>query len=311
MGDADEGARLPRPRKRFGQHFLRDRQVLARIADALALTGAEVVVEIGPGRGALTDLLAPRARRLVAVEIDRDLAAHLRARYAGAPNVEVVEADVLEVELAALAGPDFVLAGNVPYYITTPILFHALRPPRPARAVYLVQREVADRLAAAPGGKEYGALSVNVQAVARAELLARVPPGAFQPPPKVDSAVVRITPRADPAVAPDEERRFRAFVQAAFGMRRKQMLRVVRSAAALDPDAAGAVLDAAGVARDARPETLSPEAFARLVRALRAARPGHEVAPDHAPDHDADDERSDADDADRARDSLPPDPPPA
>ena len=294
-GGDDDGAGLPRPRKRFGQHFLRDRAVLARIADALGLTGAESVVEVGPGRGALTDLLAPRARRLVAVEIDRALAAHLRARYAASPHVEIVEADVLEVELAALAGPDFVLAGNVPYYITTPILFHALQPPRPARAVYLVQREVADRLTAAPGGKEYGALSVNVQAVARAELLLRVPPGAFQPPPKVDSAVVRITPRRDPAVTPDEERRFRRFVQAVFGMRRKQMLRVVRSVAALHPADAAAVLDAAGVAHDARPETLAPEAFARVVRALPAAGPavpGSGVPADEPP-------------------ALPPDGPPA
>jgi 16S rRNA (adenine1518-N6/adenine1519-N6)-dimethyltransferase len=178
-----------------------------------------------------------------------------------------------------------VLAGNVPYYITTPILFHALRPPRPARAVYLVQREVADRLAAPPGGKEYGALSVNVQAVARAELVVRVPPGAFQPPPKVDSAVVRIVPRGDPAVAPDEERRFRTFVQAAFGMRRKQMVRVVRSVASLDADAAAAVLAEAGVAPDARPETLAPEAFARVVRALRRraaeALGGADVPEDH------------------------------
>lgn len=267
----DGDARLPRPRKRFGQHFLRDHAVLARIADALQLTGTETVVEIGPGRGALTDLLAPRARRLVAVEIDRDLAAHLRTRYAASPHVDVLEQDVLEVDLGAVAGPDFVLAGNVPYYITTPILFHALRPPRPARAVYLVQREVADRLVAGPGGKTYGALSVNVQAVARVELLLRVPPGAFQPPPKVDSAVVRVTPRPDPVVAPEEERRFRTFVQTAFGLRRKQMLRVVRTAAALDPDVAGAVLRDAGIAPDARPETLPPEAFARLVRALRQA----------------------------------------
>ncbi len=268
---SDAGGRLPQPRKRFGQHFLRDRGVLERIADALELTGSEAVVEIGPGRGALTDLLAARAARLVAVELDRDLAAHLRARYEGRPHVTVVEADVLQVELASLAGPEFVLAGNVPYYITTPILFHALRPPRPRRAVYLVQREVADRLAAAPGTKAYGALGVNVQAVARVEVVARVPPGAFQPPPKVDSAVVRVTPRPDPVVAPDEERRFRHFVQSAFGLRRKQMLRVVRTAAALDPVRAGAVLDAAGVAPDARPETLAPETFARVVRALRAA----------------------------------------
>lgn len=270
---------LPRPRKRFGQHFLRDRAVLARIADALGLTGAETVVEIGPGRGALTDLLAERAARLIAVEIDRDLAAHLRARYAGRPHVEVLEQDVLQVDLAAVAGPDFVLAGNVPYYITTPILFHALRPPRPRRAVYLVQREVAERLAAAPGGKTYGALGVNVQAVADVELVTRVPPGAFQPPPKVDSAVVRLTPRPDPVVEPSEERGYRTFVQAAFGLRRKQMVRVLRSATGLDAGAAANVLAAAGVDAESRPEMLSPEAFARVVRALGAERAARAVPP--------------------------------
>lgn len=266
-------ADLPRARKRFGQHFLRDRAVLSRIVDALALTGTETVVEIGPGRGVLTDLLAERAGRLVAIEIDRDLAAHLRARYVGRANVEIVEADVLSVPLGRVAGEDFVLAGNVPYYITTPILFHALERPRPARAVYLVQREVAERISAVPGSKTYGALSVNVQAVAAAELVMRVPPGAFQPPPRVDSAVIRVTPRPDPVVAADEERRFRSFVQAAFGLRRKQMLRVVRSAAALDAESAGAVLATAGIDPEARPETLAAEAFARLVRALRALPP--------------------------------------
>lgn len=266
---------LPAPRKRFGQHFLRDRAVLQRIADALELTGAETVVEIGPGRGALTDLLAPRARRLAAIEIDRDLAAHLRARYAADPHVEIVEADVLRVPLAGMAGTDeYVLAGNVPYYITTPIIFHALAVPRPLRAVYLVQREVADRLTAEPGGKEYGALGVNVGAVARAELIARVPPGAFQPPPKVESAVVRLVPRADPDVAPDEERRFRRFVQAAFALRRKQLRRVVRTVAGLDVEGAERALALAGVAPDARPETLRPAEFAALVRALGAAAEG-------------------------------------
>ncbi len=265
---------LPAPRKRFGQHFLRDRAVLARIADALQLTGSETVVEIGPGRGALTDLLAPRARRLVAVEIDRDLAAHLRARYAADPHVEVLEADVLRVALGEVAGPDYVLAGNVPYYITTPILFHALAPPRPARAVYLVQREVAERLTAAPGTKEYGALGVNVQAVARTELISRVPPGAFVPAPKVDSAVIRVTPRADPVVAPDDERRYRRFVQAAFALRRKQLRRVVRTIAGLDAEGAERALAVAGVDPDARPETLSPAEFAALVRALGAAADG-------------------------------------
>jgi 16S rRNA (adenine1518-N6/adenine1519-N6)-dimethyltransferase len=268
VADRPPAVGLPRPRKRFGQHFLRDRAVLGRIADALNLEDGTTVIEIGPGRGALTDVLAERAARLLAIEVDRDLAAHLRERYADRPQVTIVEADVLEVELGALAGGDYVLAGNVPYYITTPILFHALQPPRPQRAVYLVQKEVAERAAAPPGGKEYGALSVNVQSVARVEVLFRVPPGAFQPPPKVDSAVIRVTPRPDPVLTPDEEVRFRRIVQDAFGLRRKQLRRVVRTIAHLDVEAAEAVLATAGLDPEARPETLSPEAFARLVRAL-------------------------------------------
>ena len=186
-GRADD--RLPRPRKRLGQHFLVDRTVLERIAETLAPTASDVVVEIGPGRGALTDLLSQRARRVIAIELDRDLVPYLRDRYREAGNVDVIERDVLEVNLGEVGGSEFLLAGNVPYYITTPILFHALEPPRPARAVYLVQREVAERIAAPPGSRTYGALSVNVQAVARAELVARVPAGAFRPPPAVESAI--------------------------------------------------------------------------------------------------------------------------
>jgi 16S rRNA (adenine1518-N6/adenine1519-N6)-dimethyltransferase len=256
--------------KRFGQHFLADGRILQRIADALQLTPADTVVEIGPGRGALTDLLAARAGRVVAVEIDRALAELLRKRYADRPQVTIVEADVLAAPIAESAGTDdFVLAGNVPYYITTPIIFHALERPRPRRAVYLVQREVAERAAAPPGSKTYGALSVNVQSVARVETLFAVPPGAFRPPPKVDSAVIRIVPRDDPAIAPEEEARFRSFVQEAFGLRRKQLRRVVRTIANLDAERAEAALAVAGVDPDARPETLSPEQFAAVFRALR------------------------------------------
>src|SRR5690349_22952098 len=168
-------SRLPPVRKSLGQHFLNDPRILGRIADALELTGAETVVEVGPGRGALTDILVPRARHLFAIEYDRALAAMLRTRYATTDRVTIVEQDVLEVDLAALAGPGYVLVGNVPYYITTPIIFQGLTRPRPRRAVYLVQREVAQRIVAPAGDREYGALSVNVQAVARAELLFRVP----------------------------------------------------------------------------------------------------------------------------------------
>ena len=261
---------LPRPRKRLGQHFLVDHTALERIADALGPTASDVVVEIGPGRGALTDLLSQRAKRVIAIELDRDLVPYLRDRYREAGNVDVIERDVLEVDLAEVAGSEFLLAGNVPYYITTPILFHALEPPRPVRAVYLVQREVAERIVAPPGSRTYGALSVNVQAVARAELVARVPAGAFRPPPSVESAIVRLTPRPDPVVDQSLEAGFRSLVQGAFGLRRKQMRRVVRTVARLDADAADQLLAAATIDPEVRPETLSPEDFARLLRAISA-----------------------------------------
>ena len=258
---------MPPVRKSLGQHFLNDTRILKRIVDALELTGSETVVEIGPGRGSLTALLAPLAKRLVLIEYDRALAAILRQKYASQPSVSVVEADVLTVNLAEAAGGPFMLIGNVPYYITTPILFHALERPRPDRAVYLVQREVADRIAAAPNSDAYGALSVNVQSVANAAALFRVAPGSFQPPPKVESAVVRITPRPDPVTTPDEETPFRRFVQEAFGMRRKQLRRVLRSLWNLDAESAEAILARAGIDPTARPETLSPEQFARVLRA--------------------------------------------
>jgi 16S rRNA (adenine1518-N6/adenine1519-N6)-dimethyltransferase len=270
----DEGAERPRAafpptRKSLGQHFLSDRRILGRIADALQLKGDETVLEIGPGRGVLTDLLVDRAGRLIAIEYDRALAAMLRERYARRSNVLVAEADVLEVSLGELAAGPYVLVGNVPYYITTPILFHALVPPRAERAVYLVQREVAQRLSARPGTKEYGALTVNVAAVARADTLFGVPAGAFAPPPKVESAVVRITPLSDPLISPEEERPFRVLVQGAFGMRRKQMRRVVRSLFALDAERADVLLAAAGIEPADRPEVLSVQQFVALLRESR------------------------------------------
>jgi 16S rRNA (adenine1518-N6/adenine1519-N6)-dimethyltransferase len=275
MATDDAGAssrprgKFPPTRKSLGQHFLTDRRILGRIADALQLTGGETVLEIGPGRGALTDILAERAGRLIAIEYDRALAELLRQRYAKRGTVLIAEADVLEVSLGELAVGPYVLVGNVPYYITTPILFHALVPPRAERSVYLVQREVADRLSAAPGTKEYGALTVNVAAVARAETLFRVPAGAFSPAPKVESAVVRITPLATPLATPGEERPLRTLVQNAFGMRRKQMRRVVRSLYALDAERADAILAAAGIDPEVRPETLSPSQFVALLRSAR------------------------------------------
>ncbi|MDB4876208.1 MAG: Ribosomal small subunit methyltransferase [Gemmatimonadetes bacterium] len=257
----------PPVRKSLGQHFLNDKRILQRIVDALELSGDETVVEIGPGRGSLTATLLPHAKKLVLIEYDRALAAKLREKYASEPSVSVVEADVLTVNLREVAGGPFQLVGNVPYYITTPILFHALERPRPEKAVYLVQREVAERIVAAPGSDEYGALSVNVQALAKAKLMFRVAPGSFLPPPKVESAVVRIEPRDDPAVSPEEEATFRRFVLDAFGMRRKQLRRVIRSVWGISVEQADAALATAEIDPTARPETLSPEQFAKLVRA--------------------------------------------
>ena len=269
---ADGERELPRARKRFGQHFLKDTRVLDAIVEALGDIRARTVIEIGPGRGALTDRLVERAGRLIAIELDRDLVAHLGARYAGRDNVQVIQGDVLEVSLGDIAGGPFVLAGNVPYYITTPIIFHALEPRRPDIAVYLVQKEVAERLAAAPGDKQYGALGVNVQAFAHVELLRHVPARAFRPAPTVESALVRVIPRDDPAIEPSLEAAYRSFVQAAFGLRRKQLVRVIRTAASLDAERALEVVQSCGLDPMARPETLSPEQFALLVRALRARR---------------------------------------
>jgi 16S rRNA (adenine1518-N6/adenine1519-N6)-dimethyltransferase len=262
--------RQPPVLKKFGQHFLTDPTVLNAIVDALAPTRTDTVLEVGPGRGALTDILVQRAGKVVAVEIDRALAASLRERYAPDSKVEIVEGDFLESDARALAGDDYLLIGNVPYYITTPIVFKAIESPMPRRSVFLVQREVAERMAAKAGDEDYGALSVNIAAVANVEQVLRVPAGAFKPRPKVESAVVRLTPRLQPLVSADSLAAFRTFVQAAFGQRRKQMLRVLRSIRGLSPEAAVAVLTTAEIEPAARPEVVSPERFARLFELLTA-----------------------------------------
>ena len=259
-----------RPRKRFGQHFLTDPRILARIADAALLEPGDTVIEIGPGRGALTDALRARASRVVAIELDRDLAARLRARYAGDAGVSIVEGDVLALslgEFGAAAG-GFVLVGNVPYYITTPILFRALEAPRPKRAVFLVQREVAERIVAPPGSKTYGSLSVNVRAFAQAEMLFAVHAGAFHPAPSVESAVVRVTPLATPVAPASLETAFRTFVQDVFALRRKQMRRVVRTITGRSVEEVDALLERAGVDPGSRPETLDVHQFAALAAAV-------------------------------------------
>jgi 16S rRNA (adenine1518-N6/adenine1519-N6)-dimethyltransferase len=256
---------VPRAKRRLGQHFLADPSILARIADALEATSRDTVLEIGPGPGGLTGALIRRAGRVVAIEKDRDLIGPLRERF---PSVELIQADALEIDWHNLMGGPFLVAGNIPYNITSPLLDKALSPPLPRRIVFLVQKEVADRVTAAPASSAYGALSVGVQAVASAERLFTVPAGAFQPRPRVDSAVLRLRPREQPLVGEPERESFRALVVGLFGLRRKQMLRGIRELTGWEPNRARDLLNAARVVETVRPETLSPEVFARLHRTL-------------------------------------------
>jgi 16S rRNA (adenine1518-N6/adenine1519-N6)-dimethyltransferase len=205
-------------RQKLGQHFLTSGSILQRIAAAACPERVPLVIEIGPGRGALTEKLLKRADKVLAVEFDRDLAEYLRSRFPHDGRLEVVAADVLRTDLAAFGRAP--VAGNLPYYITSPIIEQALRL-SPPRAVFLVQKEVADRITATPGRRDYGYLSVQVAAFAKPRTLFGVPPGAFQPPPKVDSAVVLLEPLPSPVV--EDMDGFLRFVGLCFQHKRKTL----------------------------------------------------------------------------------------
>ncbi len=260
--------------RRLGQHFLFDPAILDRIVDALEPSDQDIVIEIGPGLGTLTERLAGRVRRVIAIEKDRELAKKLRETLAPLPgNVSVVEGDALEMDWHGLVAEATVpggykVTGNIPYAITTPLIEKALTPPLPGVVVFLVQREVAERVAAEPGSKAYGGLSVGVQAVARTERLFMVRAGAFKPPPKVDSAVVRLTPLPDPLVAPREHAEFRRFVTALFGRRRKQLGGAIRGVTGRERADVEAELVRLGIEPTVRGETLPPADFVRLFGAF-------------------------------------------
>jgi 16S rRNA (adenine1518-N6/adenine1519-N6)-dimethyltransferase len=259
---------MTRPKKRLGQHFLHDPGILRRIAEALQAGPDDTVLEIGPGPGGLTAQLAGRVGRLIAIEKDPDLVPALRARF---PALELVEGDALDLDWHRLTGPGPVrIIGNIPYNITSPLLERALLPPRPECIVFLVQREVADRVAAPPGGSDYGALSVGVQSVATVERLFIVPAGAFKPRPKVDSAVLRLTPLREPLVVDADVLPFRRFVVGLFGFRRKQLGRGLRELTGADPGQVQGWLSAAGLEPTTRPQQLPPPDFARLFASARA-----------------------------------------
>jgi len=256
-------------RRALGQHFLRDAGIARSIVDLLAPTPADLVVEIGPGQGALTAELSRRAGRVVALEVDRALSARLRVAL---PAVEVLDVDARAWDWSSLARPaggGALVVGNLPYSVGTNILVALARAPQAIdRIVVMLQREVAERVAAAPGGKTYGSLSVHVQLRWRVELAMRVPPGAFRPPPKVESAVLRLTPLPAPPVELADERRFEAVVRAAFAQRRKTLANALAKGLGLPVGAAREAAASAGVDPGRRAETLDIREFAEVARRL-------------------------------------------
>ena len=268
-----------RPRKRFGQHFLRDHRVVERILQAFQPRAGDSVVEIGPGEGVLTHELAGKAAKLDVVEIDRDLAARLRESLP--QMVTIHNADALGFDFCALAPHMDVpvsretggrerppshgklrLIGNLPYNISTPLLFHLLDQAHCIHdMLFMLQKEVVDRMAAAPGGKDYGRLSVMMQWGAKVEKLFDVAPGAFYPPPKVDSSVVRLTPHAVPPVEVHDPRRFAEIVKAAFAQRRKVLRNTLKGLVAPE------TIERLGIDPGRRAETLTLDEFAALANA--------------------------------------------
>src|SRR5580765_7069164 len=277
-------ARRPQNKPKLGQHFLGSEDLAIRVVDALGDVADSTVLEIGPGRGILTAMLAKRARRLIAVELDRVLAAQLRLKFGMSRNVEIIEADVLAIDFDSLFGPKPGLSqpgielrpqpvkvvGNLPYYITSDILLRLFEFSKYFDSiVIMVQREVADRIAAEPGGRDYGILSATAQLYARVENLFTLPPGAFVPPPKVHSSVLRLT------IDPQQEKLgvagdgFIDFLRLSFGQKRKTLWNNLREK--YEEAGLKRALVEAKVKPTARAETLSLEESAAIYRALREA----------------------------------------
>jgi len=249
------------PRKRFGQHFLHDRNVIGKILLAVAPQAGDTLVEIGPGLGALTLPLLERCGRLIAVELDRDMVPKLKASAIGKGELQIIQADALKTDFRVLAPPGgkIRLVGNLPYNISTPLLFHLLDQAEViADMHFMLQKEVVQRMAAKPGGKEYGRLTVMLAARCRVEPLFSIGSGAFTPPPKVESAFVRLTPYPAPPFEIADMTRFAQVVTQAFSHRRKTLRNALRGLAD------EAAILAAGLEPMARPETLSAADYARL-----------------------------------------------
>jgi 16S rRNA (adenine1518-N6/adenine1519-N6)-dimethyltransferase len=270
----EQPAPPPRPKKRFGQHFLVSATALRGVLRLAELTPDDVVLEIGAGTGTLTEALASKARRVLALELDRDLIPVLRQRFTERPHVEIIHADALTFDFDQLPTPIKVVA-NLPYSTAVPILTRLFeRRSRVHRGVVMLQREVAERLYAKPGTKAYGSLSLLTQWYATVEKGFNVPPSAFSPPPKVTSTVIRIIPRPTPPVVVQDEAWLFRIIHAAFAQRRKILANALRHAfPSLEPSILRQTLEHSGIAAMRRGETLTLEDFARLSDALQRILP--------------------------------------
>jgi len=264
-----------RARKSLGQHFLVDGRVLQRIVSAAELAPEDTVVEVGPGLGILTRELARRARRVITVEADRAMASALREIVGDMTNVEVVEADIMETDPASLLGgegaggeyPSYKVVANIPYYITSPILRHFLEgSARPSMLVVMVQKEVGEAITARSG--KMSILAVSVQFYGEPAIVGRVSARSFYPAPKVDSVVLRIRVRGQPAVEVCDSGKFFAVVRAGFSAPRKQLRNSLAQGLGVSGQRSGEILERAGIDPRARAETLTLEDWARLTEEM-------------------------------------------
>jgi 16S rRNA (adenine1518-N6/adenine1519-N6)-dimethyltransferase len=257
-------------RKGLGQNFLIDRGVLDKIISAAALDETDTVIEVGPGLGVLTRALAEGAGKVVAVELDRNMAALLRETMAGLPNVEIVERDILETPAETIVGDSpYKVVANLPYYITSPALRHFLEGPRqPQSLVVMVQKEVARQIAARP--PEMSLLSVAIQFYGTPKIISYIPAGAFYPPPKVNSAILRIDVLPARRLSPEDEKTFFKLARAGFSTRRKQLANALSNGLDIDKATGISLLQKAGIDPARRAETLTIEEWVTLLKAFEA-----------------------------------------
>jgi len=262
------------PRKRWGQHFLVDRNILSKVVRAAELEKGDVILEIGPGMGEMTLALARQAKKVIAVEIDRQLVKILKERTAEFSNITVIEGDILKISIEELyrqGQQQLKVVANLPYQISTPLLFRFIESKQFFSSLTLMlQREVAERMIAHPGGKEYGPLSIFTQSVSDLSIQFYIKPSAFFPPPKVESAVIRMAWKEIPLARLEEEGWFKKVVKGCFCYRRKRLVNALRHADLLLPEDLEKRIEKIGIDSQRRPETLTIQEFARLADALRS-----------------------------------------